>query len=126
MITVFYGSLSVLLVLYLAFKVIRLRNVHQVAIGDGGHKDLQLAIRAHANLMEYLPLCLLLLFMLETAGIHGGLIHILGSVLLLGRVIHAYSIPARIIKLRVLGMVMTFSVLLVAAVTGVGRVLGVV
>ncbi|MDF2178140.1 MAPEG family protein [Aliiglaciecola sp. CAU 1673] len=124
MITLLYAGLSVFLVLYLAFKVIRLRNVHQVAIGDGGHKDLQLAIRAHANLMEYLPLCLLLMFLVESSGLNGVLIHGLGGVLLLGRLIHAYSIPTRILKLRVVGMTMTFSVLLVAAIAAIGRALG--
>ena len=124
MITLFYAGWLVLLVVTLSVKVIRLRRQHQVAIGDDGHKDLQLAIRAHGNALEYLPLALLMLFMLEQANLAFWLIHGLGGVLLIGRLIHAYAIPSRNLKLRVLGMAMTFAMLLAGAGMGIGLAIG--
>lgn len=50
---------------WLAIQVIRLRNHHHVSTGDGGHHDLTLAIRAHGNCAEYLPISLILLGLAE-------------------------------------------------------------
>jgi uncharacterized protein len=46
----------------LSLNVSRLRLKHRVSFGDGGHKDLLLAVRAHGNTLEqallYAPLAL--------------------------------------------------------------------
>lgn len=119
MISLFYAGWSLLLVLWLSVQVIRLRRLHQVAIGDGGHNDLQLAIRAHANALEYLPLALLMMFMLEQQHLSPWLIHGLGISLLMGRVVHAIAIPRRNLRLRVVGMAMTFLMLMAGAILGI-------
>ncbi|GAB3033672.1 MAPEG family protein [Bowmanella dokdonensis] len=120
MVTLFYAGLLTLLVVALSARVIVLRNRHRVAIGDGGNQELQLAIRAHGNTLEYIPLALVLMLMLESVNIGDSLLHGLGLLLLAGRLIHAYSIPARNLKLRVTGMILTFLMLLVSAGIGLG------
>lgn len=123
MITLFYTGLLTLLVVFLSVRVIVLRNKHKVAIGDGGNTDLQLAIRAQGNALEYLPLALLLIFLIEAAGLSSLIIQFLCLTLLTGRLIHAYAIPAKNLKLRVAGMMLTFLVLLAAAGIAVGYAL---
>ncbi|KZZ75338.1 hypothetical protein A3765_25045, partial [Oleiphilus sp. HI0130] len=50
------------------------------------------AIRAHANALENVPLALLLLLMLELNHLNPILTNILGSMLVLGRVMHAWGL----------------------------------
>lgn len=64
-VTPLYAALLGLLLLGLSLVVVRLRRKHRVPTGDGGHADLARAIRVQANFVEYVPLTLLLLFMLE-------------------------------------------------------------
>lgn len=123
MITLFYTGLLTLLVVFLSARVIVLRNKYKVAIGDGGNTDLQLAIRAQGNALEYLPLALLLIFMIEAAGLSTLIIQFLCLVLLIGRLVHAYAIPAKNLRLRVAGMMLTFLVLLAAAGIAIGYAL---
>lgn len=67
-----------LLILVLAFRVSLLRMRFNVAIGDGGHPDLNRAIRVHANTIEFVPIFVLLSLCYE---IYAG-----GSFLLIGLV----------------------------------------
>ncbi|WP_088328753.1 MAPEG family protein [Lacimicrobium sp. SS2-24] len=120
MITLFYTGILSLLVAFLSARVIVLRNQHKVAIGDGNNPQLQLAIRAQGNALEYLPLALLMIFMLEALGLSAGVIHGLCLLLLGGRVVHAYAIVAGNMRLRVLGMLFTFMVLLAGAGIAIG------
>ncbi len=87
-----YAALLGLLLLALAGSVVRLRGKHKVGIGDGGHADLALACRAHANFIEYVPLALILLLLLEYRGVPVWALHGLGSALFLGRVLHAWGL----------------------------------
>jgi uncharacterized membrane protein YecN with MAPEG domain len=84
-----YAGLGTLLVLVLAIRVMWLRNVHRVGIGAAGHEDLERAIRAHANAVEYLPLALLMLVLLAFEQTRPALLHGFGIVLIVGRVLHA-------------------------------------
>lgn len=123
MITLFYTGLFTLLVVFLSARVIVLRNKHKIAIGDGDNTELQLAVRAQGNALEYLPLALLLIFMIEAAGLSSVIIQVLCLVLLIGRLLHAYAIPAKNLRLRVVGMMLTFVVLLATAGIAMGYAL---
>jgi len=81
------GLLGLLAVL-LTVNVGRMRGKKRINLGDGGDAEMIAAIRAHANLIEFAPLCLLLIYMASdfygfwtTAG--------LSVVLLIARVLHA-------------------------------------
>ena len=116
MITSLYASLSVLLIVRLTLSVIKLRRKNRISVGDGGNEELQLAIRTHANAMEYIAIALLLLLTLELNGAPKILIHILGATLLIGRIIHAMGLPAKNLQKRVLGMQITISLLIALAI----------
>ena len=119
MITSLYASLSVLLIVRLSISVIKLRRKNRISVGDGGNEELQLAIRAHANALEYIPVTLLLLLMLELNGAPKILIHILGATLLLGRIFHAMGLPAKNLRKRVLGMQITIYLLIGLAILNI-------
>ncbi|MGZ5056425.1 MAG: MAPEG family protein [Methylobacter sp.] len=119
MITAIYASLSALLIVRLSLSVIKLRRKNRVSVGDGGNEALQLAIRAHANAVEYIPIALMLLFMLEFNGAPKLLVHILGVTLLIGRVLHAMGLPAKDLRRRVLGMQITVYLLIGLAVLNI-------
>lgn len=92
-VTPLYAALCGILLVMLSLRVIRYRRSHRVSIGDGGHDDLARAIRAQANFVEYMPLSLLLLFMLELSRQPPfWALHLLGASLFLGRVLHAWGI----------------------------------
>jgi hypothetical protein len=119
MITSIYASLAALLIVKLTLAVITLRRKNRISVGDGGNEALQLAIRAHANAVEYIPIALMLLLTLELNGAPQILIHILGSTLLIGRILHALGLPAKDVKKRVLGMQITIYLLIGLAILNI-------
>src|SRR6185437_10307166 len=77
-----------LLTLVLATNISRLRRGRGISLGNGGHKDVEAAIRAHGNLIEWAPLVLLLIYLLH--GPSGDrIVAILAIVFTLGRLAHA-------------------------------------
>jgi uncharacterized membrane protein YecN with MAPEG domain len=104
-----------LLVAALTVNVGRLRGQKRIFLGDGGDPEMLAAIRAHANLTEFAPLCLLLIYMASdfygfwtTAG--------LSVVLLVSRVLHAGGMLGVIPKGRLLGASGTTVVLAIVSV----------
>lgn len=115
--TLLYAGLNALLALYLAIRVGQQRMKGNVIFGDGDYQPLKLAIRTHANNVEYVPLILILIALLEMAGQPGWLIHALGGGLLLGRILHALGLSrtGESSPPRFYGVLLTWVVLLVAA-----------
>ena len=113
-ITAVYAAISALLVVALSFRVIRLRLSTRTGIGDGGHQDLARRIRAHANAVEYLPLALLLLLLVEWNQTLPLIVHGFGIVLVLGRLLHAVGLSrsAGASPARFIGMLLTLLCLL--------------
>lgn len=112
-----YIALAAILLIVLSARVMRLRGKHQVGIGDGGHQDLALAIRVQANFVEYVPIALLLLLCVDLVGDAKWIVHLLGIVLLVGRVLHAFGLaqsPGRTFG-RAAGTVLTLLVIIVGA-----------
>ena len=114
-----YAALLALLFLGLSVRTLRLRRSLKIAVGDAGSTQMLRAMRAHANFAEYVPLCLLLLTLVE---LHGGrnawVLHGLGLALLAGRLSHAWGVSQEHenYRFRVYGMVLTFVVLTACAV----------
>lgn len=99
----------------LSLNVARMRGRKRVSLGDGGDAELQDAIRAHANFMEYVPLCLFLIYMLQD---YYGFRTIAGlSVGLLGaRVLHATGMLGYLKRGRMFGAIGTTAILVICAV----------
>ena len=119
MFTALYASLSILLLCWLALKVVGARRKHQIRYADGGVEAVQIARTAHGNATEYLPIFLIALFLLEYNGGQPLLINLLGITMLGGRVIHAKGILQESFKGRVLGMQITIFTLLALAILNI-------
>jgi uncharacterized membrane protein YecN with MAPEG domain len=117
-ITAVYAAILALLLVALSIRVIMVRRRAQVAVGDGADPTLARAIRAQANLSEYAPLALLLLLLLELNGAGALWVHVLGAMLLIGRLIHAWGISQadEDFRFRVTGMTLTFLALIGTAI----------
>jgi uncharacterized protein len=116
MVTGIYAAILAILIVWLSLQVIKLRRANRVRFGDGDVSELQAAIRAQGNATEYIPVSLLLLLLLELGGAHWSLIHLGGIILVAGRVIHARGLLTNSLRLRVLGMQITFLVIVALAI----------
>jgi uncharacterized protein len=111
-------GLNLILLLILSGLVVRLRQKHKIALGDGGIPEMARAVRAFGNATEYIPTGMAALAVLAVVAAPPVAIHIVGLMLFAGRLIHGVglfntggaSIP------RALGMVLTWLGYLFAAV----------
>ena len=104
-----YAGVNILLLLVLAYLVIRARQTHKIVLGDGGHDATTRAIRAHANAAEYIPSALVGLLILSLFNkIPMLVIHAAGISLTLGRILHAFGLHASKLNIgRVAGVILT-------------------
>ncbi len=93
--------------MWLSLNVIKKRHANKVNVGDGGCEELQIAMAAQSNAIEYIPIALLLLFALEYNNANILIVHLLGLSLIAGRLIHAKAMLSKNLKGRVLGMQIT-------------------
>ena len=117
-VTPLYAALLTLWFIVLSLRVIKLRGHHRVSLGDADRPDLRRAIRGHANFAEYVPLALLLLLVIELSRFSLYVVHLIGAVLLIARLLHGYALaftPEWKFG-RVWGAALTFVVLVIAAV----------
>lgn len=117
-VTPLYAALLALWLVALSLRVIVVRRRARVSLGDGGDPELQRAIRGQANFVEYVPVALLLLLILELSRFSIYFVHALGIVLVVARLLHGYalSFTARFTFGRVWGAALTFVALLIEAV----------
>ncbi|QYJ78608.1 MAPEG family protein [Shewanella acanthi] len=92
MVTGFYASLTALLMIVLAYRVVKIRRREKIGIGDGGNKELVLAGRVHANLIENAPIVLILLALAEANGLAPLYLHCLGTLWIVARLLHAIGL----------------------------------
>lgn len=123
LITSLYTGLAALLVLVLVVRISALRMRLHIGIGDGGDRLLGQRIRAHGNAVEYLPLALLQLGLLELTGHAAWLVHACGAVLILARCLHAFGLSRSAGKSmpRALGTALTWAVMAVMAMLLIAR-----
>lgn len=90
-ITVIYTSFGALWMLLLAYRVTTFRRKLQAGVGDKGDKKFTVAIRAHANFIEYAPITLLLLLLAEINGAPPVFLHCCGVAFILSRLSHSWG-----------------------------------
>ena len=116
-VTALYAALLAPLFVLLSVRVIGGRREARTALGDGGDPALLRRMRVHANFAEYAPFALLLLALAESLGTRTWLLHVIGAILLIGRLLHAAGVSRHpeIPRLRVAGMALTFAAIGVGA-----------
>jgi len=116
-VTPLYAGLLALWFVLLSVRVVNLRR-RGILFGDNGEVDVIRVVRAQANFAEYVPLALLLMGLLEISRYSIYLLHALGLVLLVARLLHGAALSFRwhVRTGRVVGAALTFVVLLVEGV----------
>ncbi len=114
-VTLYAGILAILLVV-LSIWVIRGRMSNAVSLGDGGG-SLSTRIRAHGNFIEYVPMALIVMLLLESRGTAGWLLQAMGSVLIVARLAHPCGLTMKPPNAaRAVGIMGTLLVILVGGV----------
>jgi hypothetical protein len=118
-VTALYAPLLGLVGLVLASLAGRARSRAGVSLGHGGKPELLEAMRRHANFVEYVPLALLLLAVIELNGTPKWWLHTLGVALVASRIVHPLGLhfDRMMDPLRIVGAAGTMIVLLAAVVT---------
>jgi uncharacterized membrane protein YecN with MAPEG domain len=121
-VTSIIAAVLTLIFVKLSFAVIGLRRKNKVGLGNGGHDDLERAIRAQGNFAEYAPFGMILIACLELNGAPWWLVAAPGIALIIGRLVHAIGIntPPPDFSKRVLGMMLTFGSLITLVVLNLG------
>ncbi|WP_149981158.1 MAPEG family protein [Pseudoalteromonas rhizosphaerae] len=111
MIVSLYAALLALFYIYLTMNVVKVRRAERISLGDGGNQQLQCAMRAHGNFIEYVPLAIILLFLVEYQGLASHYCHAFGAALLIGRVFHNLGIVDKNLRYRQIGALTTFLII---------------
>lgn len=110
--TIFAGLLALMLV-GVSIRVTVLRARKKIEFFDGGDKELGRAIRVQGNFVEYVPLALMLLGMIEWMGTKPWVVYVLGVALVVARIVHAWGLYSSVFNARVVGTSLNWLVLAV-------------
>jgi uncharacterized protein len=105
-VTLLYAALLGIVGFILQCLIGPMRGRYDVSLDHGGHKDLNEAIRRHANWVENVPYILLMMALIEINGAPHGWLHALGLLLLVSRTLHPIGMDANRMAnpLRIAGM----------------------
>lgn len=120
-VTIFYGGIYGLLLLVLSLNIFR--EYVKVAFGLAAEHEerWKRAERAQHSFVEFVPICLVLMFLIEMHGAPGAILHALGVLLLAARVFHAYGVGRGNAAdlLRLIGTQTTYLVLMITSLASV-------
>jgi uncharacterized membrane protein YecN with MAPEG domain len=103
----------------IVFRVMQSRVKGKVSIGDGGDPDMLMRMRTQANFVEYVPLMLILMALLELSGVSRTVLAYAGGAFVLFRIMHAVGMPRPVPNIyRAVGATLTLVLMLAGAVYG--------
>jgi uncharacterized membrane protein YecN with MAPEG domain len=121
-ITAVFAALLTLLLVGLSVRVTVLRAKKKISFFDGGDPEMGRALRAQGNFIEYVPMALVLMGLMESSGASSGLMYGFGAVLLAARFVHAWGLYSDVFKARVAGTSATWFLLVAGALAVLARV----
>lgn len=99
--SVYVAAALSLLLIGLSLNISRLRLTHRISFGDGGIRELALAIRAHGNSIEQSVIFILLLYFIEANGYADARIVLaLGIAFVLARLVYCAALFKRFLPVR--------------------------
>ena len=116
---VFTGVLALMLV-GISIRVTVLRAKKKISFSDGGDKELAAAIRVQGNFIEYVPIALALMGLIEAMGAKHWIVYLFGTVLVLARITHAFGLYSSVFPARVVGTSTTWAVLAIGGLLVIG------
>ena len=110
-----YVAVNMLLLIYLALRVVSVRQFARVSVGTGGNETLELRTRVHGNATEYIPAMLVGLVVAAMMGLPAWAIHVGGGLFTLGRVMHMIGMGGNILPLRAGGILLSWITMILVA-----------
>ncbi len=125
-ITPIYAGFLGLIFIVLSVRVIKVRRVARIGLGDGGNQQLLSRQRAQGNFAEYVPIALILMALAELQNAQAWIVHAIGVMLIAGRIMHAYGLTQepKSYRFRVYGMSCTFAAIISGALANLLLPLG--
>lgn len=118
--TMFISALLVLMKLVLGIRVTSYRVKHDIMWGDASDGQMERRIRAHANHSEWVPATVIILALIEMAGVAPIIVGVLGAATIVGRGLHALGLMGNAESFnRATGITINWIVLLLAAIIGI-------
>lgn len=116
-ITLTIAGAAAILNIWLAIRIVTVRLKNKVLIGDGGNALLSARMRAQLNFMEYTPLVLILMGLIEFARGTNNWLWGAGIIYIIGRVLHPFGLDKQSTNaFRAVGILTTWGVLLGLAI----------
>jgi uncharacterized protein len=120
-VTILYAGIFGLLLLVLSLNIFR--EYIRIAINNASRNEelWKRAERAQHSFVEFVPMCLMLLFLIEVHGAPTPVLHSLGILLLVARVLHAYGVgkDSAANVMRIIGTQTTYLVLMISSLAAV-------
>ncbi len=93
-ITALYASILMIFALVLSFKAGGFRGKTGISVGHGEPINMDLAqrVRVHQNFLEYVPLAIILMGIIELNDGNATFLHVFGVVLIVARIAHAIGL----------------------------------
>ena len=93
-ITALYAGILMIFALALSFKAGGFRGSTGISVMYGEPPNMELAqrVRVHQNFLEYVPMAIILLGILEINGGNATFLHVFGVVLIISRIAHAIGL----------------------------------
>ena len=106
--------------LWLSIRTGQARQAAKVSVGDGENPLLRARMRAHANFIEYVPMALILMALIESKGGNENLLWLLGIALVIGRLLHPFGMERPSPNpFRITGILLTYLVTVALIVWGI-------
>jgi uncharacterized protein len=116
---VFAGALALMLAA-ISIRVTRLRQRKKISLSDGGDKEMTAAIRVQGNFVEYVPMALILMGLIESAGTKHWIVYLYGALLVVARIAHAYALYTGFFPARVVGTSLTWALIAIGGLMVIG------
>lgn len=122
-VTALFAGILALIMLFLAMRVGAQRGKHRISIGDGGNAELIVNSRRHLNFVEYVPMALILMGLIELNGAPAQWLYVIGAVLVLARILHPLGLRTEgVHAFRVIGALLTVLVIVALAIIALYQV----
>ncbi len=121
-ITAIFAGLLALMLVGVSIRVTVLRGKKKINLFDGGDPEMGRAIRVQGNFVEYVPMALALMGLVEWLGAKPWAVYLLGISLLVARILHAWGIYSSAFTGRVVGTTITWIVLAAGGLLTLGLV----
>jgi uncharacterized membrane protein YecN with MAPEG domain len=110
-VTAIFTGLLALMLVGISVRVTVLRAKKKIDLFDGGDPELGRALRVQGNFIEYVPMALALMGLVEWMGVKPWVVYVLGIALVIARLAHASALYTNSFPGRAVGATTTWIVL---------------